>query len=57
MGPLGAFPGFAAGLADGVAGLVAVFRRGERAVTVFVAILPLVFVVVFVLAELLIGHD
>jgi hypothetical protein len=57
MGPLGALPGFAAGLAGGVVGLVAVFRRGERAVAVLVAILPLVFVVVFVLAELLIGHD
>jgi hypothetical protein len=56
-GPAGAFPGFVAGLAGGVVALIAILRRGERAASVFVAVLPLVFVVVFVLAELLIGHD
>jgi hypothetical protein len=49
--------GGALGLAGGVCALVAIFRRGERAVAVFVAILPLVLAVTFVLAELLIGHD
>lgn len=57
MGPAGAWPGFAFGLAGGVVALVAIFRRGERAITVFAAILPLLFVLVFVAAELIIGHD
>jgi len=30
---------------------------GRRTITVFAAIVPLVLVVVFVLAELLVGHD
>jgi len=57
MGPAGAAPGFALGLAGGVVALVAIFRRGERAITVLAAILPLAFVVAFVLAELIVGHD
>ncbi len=57
MGPAGAAPGFACGLVGGVVALVAIFRRGERAITVFAALVPLVFVLVFVLAELIIGHD
>jgi len=57
MGPLGGFPGLACGLVGGALALVAVSRRGERALTVYAAILPLVFVVLFVLGELLIGHD
>lgn len=57
MGPLGGFPGLAAGFAGGVVALFAITRRGERAVAVFAAIVPLVLVVVFVLAELLVGHD
>src|SRR3990172_5677240 len=55
--PGGAALGFASGLAGGVVALVAIFRRGERAITVFAAILPLALVVAFVLAELLVGHD
>jgi len=54
--PLGAAFGFACGLAGGVAALVAVVRRDERALTVFVAVLPLVFVVAFVVAELVFPH-
>ncbi len=57
MGPAGAVPGFVCGLAGGVVALVAIFRRGERAITVFAASVPFVFVVVFVLAELIVGHD
>lgn len=56
IGGLGVL-GFALGLAAGFAALVAIFRRGERAVTVFAALLPFLTVVVFLLAELLIGHD
>lgn len=57
MGPLGALPGFACGLAGGLVALLAIFRRGERAITVFVASVPLVLVSGFVLAELIVGHD
>lgn len=55
--PGGAALAFASGLAGGVVALVAILRRGERALTVFAAVLPLAFVVLFVAAELLIGHD
>lgn len=55
--PAGAFPGFVCGLAGGILALLAIFRRGERAISVFAAAVPLVMVVVFVLAELIIGHD
>ena len=57
MGPAGAAPGFAFALGGGVVVLVAIFRRGEWAITVFAAVVPFVFVVGFVLAELIIGHD
>lgn len=57
MGPLGAFPGLAAGAAGGGVALVAIIRRRERATSVFLAIVPLVLVALFVLAELLIGHS
>jgi hypothetical protein len=56
MGRLGGVPGLAFGLAGGVLALVAIFRRGERALTVFAALLPFLNVVIFLLAELLIGH-
>ncbi len=57
MGPLGALPGFACGVAGGVVASVAISRRRERALTVFAAVAPLVLVFVFVLAELIVGHD
>lgn len=57
LGRLGGIPGLAFGFAGGVTGLLAIVRRGERAVTVFAALVPFLNVVVFVLAELLIGHD
>lgn len=57
MGPLGAFPGLVCGLAGGILAAVAISRRGERALAVFAATVPAMFVVLFVLAELLVGHD
>ena len=57
MGRVGGVPGLAFGLAGGVLAIVAVFQRGERALTVFAALLPFLNVLVFLLAELLIGHD
>jgi hypothetical protein len=53
----GAFFGFACGLVGGVVALVAILRHGERAISIFAALVPFVFVLVFVLAELIIGHD
>lgn len=55
--PGGAALGFACGFTGGVLALVAIIRHGERAISVFVAALPLLLVVGFVLAELIIGHD
>jgi hypothetical protein len=55
--PGGAALGFASGVAGGVVALRAILRHRERAVSVFAATLPLVLVVAFVLAELLIGHE
>ena len=56
MGPVGGFPGLVAALIGGIAALVAILRRSERAISVFIALVPFVGVVVFVLAEFL-GHD
>ena len=55
--PGGAALGLACGLLGGILALIAILRRSERAVLVFAAIVPLVLVVTFVLAELLVGHD
>lgn len=53
--PMGALAGFVAGAAAGGAAIVAI-RRGDRAVTVVLAILPLLWVVVFIVAELAFPH-
>ena len=55
MGPLGAFPSLVLAVAGGVTALVAITRHGERAVTVYVAVVLLLNAVVFVLGSLLIG--
>ena len=57
LGPLGAFPGLAAGAIGGIVALVAISRRRERAISVVLAVVPLVLVILFVLAELLVGHS
>jgi hypothetical protein len=57
MGPLGGFPGLVAGLAGGICALVAIIRYRDRAAAVVLAVVPFVLVVLFVLAELLIGHE
>lgn len=51
--PFGAFPGFILGIAGGVLALVAIIREGERALSVFIAVLFLLFVVWFLVAEVL----
>ena len=55
--PGGAALAFLCGIAGGLIAIVAVSRRGERGLLVYAAIVPLVLVVGFVLAELLIGHE
>jgi hypothetical protein len=57
LGRLGGIPGLACGLVGGVLALVAIARRGERALVVFAAVVPFLSVVAFLLAELLIGHQ
>ena len=57
MGPLGAVPGFVCGFAGGIAALFAVLRQRERAMLVFAALVPFLFAVFFVVAELTIGHS
>jgi hypothetical protein len=53
VGRLGGVPGLGFGLAGGALGLVAIFRRGERGLTVFGAFVPFLTVAAFLLAELL----
>jgi hypothetical protein len=55
--PGGAALAFFCGIAGGLIAIVAVARRGERGLLAYAAIVPLVLVVAFVLAELVIGHD
>lgn len=53
----GAALGLLCGLAGGGFALVAILRHGGRAVLVFAALVPLLLVVGFVLAELIVGRD
>ena len=55
--PGGASLALLCGIAGGVAGLVAVFRRGERGLAVYATFFPLLAVAGFLLAELLLGHE
>lgn len=55
--PGGAALGLLSGLAGGILALRAITSHRERGIAVFAALLPLVLVVAFVLAELLVGHD
>jgi hypothetical protein len=57
LGRLGGIPALALGLAGGVVALVAILRRGERGLAVLAAFLPFASVALFVLAELLVGHE
>jgi hypothetical protein len=53
--PRGAAIGFVSALAGGVAALMAIVRDRERALTVFVALVPLAVAVAFLLVELISG--
>ena len=54
--PRGAAVGLICGLAGGVVALMAIIRHQERALTVFVAVGPLVIGVAFLLVELISGN-
>ena len=54
--PGGAWLAFICGFAGGVLALVAVIRQHERSWLVFFSILPLFWVLVFILGELLVPH-
>jgi hypothetical protein len=53
--PRAAALGFVCGVAGGLAALIAIARDRERAVTVFVALVPVAIAAAFVLAELIGG--
>lgn len=53
--PLAAAVGLLCGLGGGVAALMAIVRERERALTVFLALVPLVIAVAFVLVQLISG--
>ena len=55
--PGGAALSMACATAGGICALFAVLRRVDRAIAVYAAVVPLVLTVLFVAAELLIGHD
>lgn len=55
--PGGATLAFLCGIAGGITAIVAIWRRRERGLLAYAAIIPLLAVVAFVAAELLIGHD
>lgn len=55
LAPRGAMLAFVSGLAGGVAGLMAIVRDRERAVSVFAALVPLAIAVAFVVAEVISG--
>jgi len=54
--PGGAWLSFICGLAGGIIALVAIIRQQERSWLVFLSILPMLNVITFIAAELLIPH-
>jgi hypothetical protein len=54
--PGGAWLSFLCGIAGGIIALIAVIRRHERSWLIFLSILPMLNVVTFIVAELLIPH-
>lgn len=54
--PGGAWFGFLCGLAGGVIGLTAIIRQHERSLLVWLTILPLAFVIFFLVGEFLFPH-
>jgi len=54
--PWGAMLGFICGFVGGVIALITVIRQHERSWLVFLCILPMVWVLLFILGEFLIPH-
>ena len=54
--PLGAALGFLAGVAGGIYGLAAIVRDHERAVAVWLTLVPFLLVVAFVIGEIAFPH-
>jgi threonine/homoserine efflux transporter RhtA len=54
--PGGAILGFLSGLVGGILSLIAVIRQNERSWLVFLSILPLFWVLIFILGEFLVPH-
>ena len=52
----GAMLGFLCGIVGGVLALIAVIRQHERSWLVFLSILPLFWVLIFILGEFLVPH-
>jgi hypothetical protein len=55
--PGGAALSMACAVVGGVCALIAIVHQKERAIAVYLAVVPLVMTVLFIAAELLIGHD
>jgi hypothetical protein len=49
--------GPSSGAAGGLVALTAIYRLKERAITVIASLAPFLFAVVFVIAELTVGHS
>ena len=56
FGPLGAFPQLVLMLVGGVLSLIAIVRLHERAVLAFVGLVPLAFLLFFILGEFAFPH-
>ena len=52
----GAMLGFLCGFIGGILALIAVIRQGERSWLVFLSILPMLWVLLFILGEFLVPH-
>lgn len=47
----------ACAVVGGVCALIAIVRQRDMAIAVYIAVVPLVMTLLFIAAELLIGHD
>jgi hypothetical protein len=56
LGPLGAFPQLGLMLAGGVCSLIAIIRFRERAVLAFAGLVPLAFLLFFIVGEFALPH-